>query len=41
MVIDMLCCKFLKEKKNWVVEIYNILFNKFNIYNMIDVKKKI
>lgn len=41
MVIDMPRCKFLKEKKNWVAEIHNIPPNKFNIYNMIDVKKKI
>lgn len=34
-------CKFLKEKKNWVAEIHNIPPNKFNIYNMTDVKKKI
>lgn len=33
-------CKFLKEKKNWVAEIHNIPPNKFNIYNMTDVKKK-
>lgn len=40
MVIDMPRCKFLKEKKNWVAEIHNIPPNKFNIYNMTDVKKK-
>lgn len=34
-------CKFLKEKKNWVAEIHNIPPNKFNIYNMTDVQKKI
>lgn len=40
MAIDMPRCKFLKEKKNWVAEIHNIPPNKFNIYNMTDVKKK-